>query len=170
VRTRCSRVERGFAAPDVESATDGIVGQIEDDTLVLKAQRAEIQQQAAIAASDAEIVNQLRHFNRTNCVQRLQFDENFAVTDEINAVAHGQETIAVANRETNFTDKGNSSVLQLDRERFSADGFEESTSKLAMDGHRSANDFVSLRIVKNWCAAHSSLPMHTLHQRLRIVR
>src|SRR5262245_25619023 len=74
---------RGFAAlPDVvDSTMDRIIGQIENDAFVLKARCAEIQQQSASTASHAEIVDQLRDFNRANRVQRFHFDKNLVIAD-----------------------------------------------------------------------------------------
>jgi hypothetical protein len=53
-----------------------VVGGVDDDSLVLEARGAEIQQQSTAAARDAQIVDHLRHFDRANRVKRLQLDES----------------------------------------------------------------------------------------------
>ena len=66
------------------------IGEAEDDSFVLEARRAEIEQQSTAAMRDAQIVDQLRHFDGANGVEGLQLDEDLAVADEIDRVDTGK--------------------------------------------------------------------------------
>jgi hypothetical protein len=143
-----ARLRRAAGRLHPRTSTAWPVGDVDDDPLVLEARRAEIQQQAAPAPGETQVVDQLRGFVRPNRVQRLQLHQHLVVADEIDGVGEGQNPIPIPDGQPRFADERDATFLELDRERLAAHRFEETASELSMNHHSRADDAIGLRIVE----------------------
>jgi hypothetical protein len=80
---RLARLRRGADALRFSGLIHGVVGQVDDQSTVLQTRGAEIQEQPAATTRDTKIIDQLRHFDRADRVQRLQLDQDLTVADEV---------------------------------------------------------------------------------------
>jgi hypothetical protein len=63
-------------------------------------------------------------------------------------VAEGQDTIAIAHRQTRLADERYASCLEFNRERLATNRFQETAPKFPMNGHSDIDNRVGLRIVE----------------------
>lgn len=107
----------------------------------------EVEQQSDFQSGGLEIVQELGLFNSRDSRKGLDLYNQCVVTDEVGAVFGFQPLMFVGDWQIDFSAERDSPFLQLNGHRLLVDSLEESTSQLAVNVHRRAND-----CVRSWIA------------------
>ena len=97
-----------------------------------------------------QVIQHLAAIDRSDRCLRLELDEDFAKTDEVDPVVNRQELTFVVNRQADLARERNFSESQLDCEGLGVDRFGKPTADLAMDFESGAVDLVGL-VVSERC-------------------
>ena len=107
----------------------------------------EVHEQAEVAASCTEIVQELRAMFIGHGRNGFDFDNDFAVTNEIGRECLNKRTAAILEGLRWFREKGNVLQLKFDFQAFVIDRFEKTASLLFVNGKARADDGVAFVFV-----------------------
>lgn len=124
-----------------------------DDTAVLQGGRAEVEEHSASEIRTFKVVHDLGLLDGPESVECFDLHEHRAEADKIRAIAEWQRPLLVTNRDRNLVCELERSRLELHRQGGSIDSFEVTTSELAVDFHRCANDRVGLWVCERLARA-----------------
>jgi hypothetical protein len=107
-------------------------GEIDDDTTVLQARSAEVQDERPLEARCPQVVDCLRLLDASKQLQRFDLGDHFIEADEVRSVRCGEDLAPVRNRKRYFSAKRDSAAAKLDGISGRVDRFKKTAAQSVM--------------------------------------